>query len=158
MVSWRKNNRVKKFVGFHIKRDRMPYWVRTEGWISMAGLLEAGRPYLDHIVLEDAMSSREVSVMDGSQKKVMLRGAMNEVLPSHVKACKVKCQRAGNTSERHLRGVVAERCRRIFGRAPAEAAGTGPRRRTNGLCYNPVIEHVTYDDLSMDRLERSISP
>ena len=113
MVSWRKKNRVKKFVGFHIKRDRMPYWVRTEDWISMAGLLEAGRPYLGHIVLEDAMSSREVSVMDRSQKKVMLRGAMNEVLPSHVKACKVKCQRAGNT-RRFIFGVLWQNAADVF--------------------------------------------
>jgi Asparagine synthase (glutamine-hydrolyzing) len=75
----------------------IPYWLRVEDGISMSCSLETRVPYLDHLLVERALSEPIDKIFANGMNKSTLRIASSRLLPYHVKSQKQKLQRPGNS-------------------------------------------------------------
>ncbi len=120
LTSWKMAGRqdekavgLKDFLMHRLLLEPIPYYLRIEDGISMGVSLETRVPFLDHLLVENAMRCASVEFMRGGRNKVMLRNAMDSVLPEHVKKNPLKFQRPGS-SKRIVFNVLWQEAEALF--------------------------------------------
>ncbi len=118
LSSWRgrTSEGIKEFLMKRLLSEPIPYYLRIEDGISMSVSLETRVPFLDHVLLEEAMRCKSAEFMRDGKNKAMLRNAMNAVLPQHVKENPKKFQRPGS-SKRIIFNVLWKEAAELFSEA-----------------------------------------
>lgn len=112
----RREGSLKGYLFDRLAHEPLPYWLRVEDGISMAVSLETRVPYLDHVLVEEALRRREDAFLDGGRNKAMLRNAAEGALPDHVRRQTRKFQRPG-AGERLVFGEIREAVRETVDRS-----------------------------------------